>query len=248
VTKKRKPADQPPKPQDPQKPADVTPKFRPLDLPKFPKLSDLSALKPDARQREVSPGRQMLLEAARRASPEVQRARLEEELRQKQDLIDAAIGVMKESQAARRGKKSAVAQAKRQYALAKREHALRMKAEETTRRRTVTTPSADTHPIRPRAGKAPTPDQRKIAMYYATSGKTQTECAVDLSRTLKKPVTQPTVSKTVGRVNQWRRSQGLAAIPTRKKGVAKPVDPKVIDMGQRSDGRSERQRERKKAE
>lgn len=85
----------------------------------------------------------------------------------------------------------------------------------------------------------------QIAKLYEVSGMTQTEVAEEASRMLRRPVSQSAVHRAKVAVNRWRKANpdlGLPQIEGRKGRSrslkADTVDPKVIELGPRTDGRA----------
>ena len=79
----------------------------------------------------------------------------------------------------------------------------------------------------------------------SSSGSTQTEIAEALSRELGRPVSQGTLSRWLRQVTDWIKAGNILpdlSIPTRK---PQSIDPGVIDMGERRDRHTQRQREKK---
>lgn len=96
-----------------------------------------------------------------------------------------------------------------------------------------------------RSIRRPTEEQKKIATFYENASMTQAEIAAALQTKLQKPVCQSTVSRAVAAVNRWRKNSpdlNLPQIPTRKRKVARTMDPERLGLGARSDHRPLRQR------
>lgn len=95
--------------------------------------------------------------------------------------------------------------------------------------------------------------QKQIALAYETTSMNQTELAVKLTQlgVIRKggrsiAVSQPMVSNAIKAVNRWREARGEPLIETRKGRKAAAVDPAVLDLGPRQDGKARRQRPKKK--
>ena len=72
---------------------------------------------------------------------------------------------------------------------------------------------------------------------------TQAELAELLQGELRRRVTQPEVSRWIKRVKEWLEAGNvLPDMSGERTGKADSVDPAVIEMGRRRDGRSSRQR------
>ncbi|HUX02556.1 MAG: hypothetical protein WBD63_01130 [Phycisphaerae bacterium] len=101
---------------------------------------------------------------------------------------------------------------------------------------------AQRRPMRP-----PTDEQNQIATFYENQGYNQTKTAAWLTKYLRKPVTQSRVSRAVATVNRWRKANptlNLPQIPTRKRKVARNINPERLDLGPRTDHLAERQRDK----
>jgi hypothetical protein len=98
-----------------------------------------------------------------------------------------------------------------------------------------------------RRRRPPQTEQRNIARSYEESGKTQVEVAALLTASLRKPVSQSKVSRSIRAENRYRRANpdlNLPQIETRTRRIP-GVDPRVVGLGKRQDGLARRQRPRK---
>lgn len=94
----------------------------------------------------------------------------------------------------------------------------------------------------------PMPYMIQAYRLHTLRGGKQAEVADWMSKELGKPVEQAVVSRWLKRVRKWIEAGNvLPDIPTsnsRPNGRAIPMDPGIIDAGQRTDGRTPRQRDR----
>jgi hypothetical protein len=74
-------------------------------------------------------------------------------------------------------------------------------------------------------------------------GKTQVEIAEILTRELKRPVDQGTVSRWIGSVKKWREAGNkMPSLPEPARRKPTPVDPSHLDLGPRQIPTTKRQR------
>jgi hypothetical protein len=97
------------------------------------------------------------------------------------------------------------------------------------------------------------PSKAAIAVYRyrLVTGKSQTELAQDpdLMKQLRRAVDQGTISRWLNQVKRWIEAGNvlpdLTVTPDTK---PTPMDPEQIDLGERQDGRSKRQRGRRNSD
>jgi len=101
--------------------------------------------------------------------------------------------------------------------------------------------------------RPPMPHQKQIALAFEMMGISETELAATLTQTgvVRKggkviAVSQSMVSRAIAAENRRRRDAELPEIKTRKGRKAAAVDPAVLEIGERQDGRARRQRGKKK--
>jgi hypothetical protein len=94
--------------------------------------------------------------------------------------------------------------------------------------------------------KQPSEDAFKAYRLSIATGKNQTELAEILATELKRPISQGQVSKWLTQVKAWLEAGNV--LPDLLKPLneqPKGIDPEVLDMGKRQDGRAERQRSKR---
>jgi hypothetical protein len=101
----------------------------------------------------------------------------------------------------------------------------------------------------PRSLKEPTAEAFKAYRALVVTGKTQKQLAQLLTEELKRPIHQGTVSRWVNQVSDWLEAGNVLpdlSEPLRKRPTV--MDPERIDLGERQDGRSKRQRGRRNSD
>lgn len=115
-------------------------------------------------------------------------------------------------------------------------------------------PSVQQRPIAPCAQvktivKQPSKNALTAYRVWLVTGKTQNELAEMLTKELRRFVCQGTVSRWIDQAQRWLEAGNvlpdLSPSPNKK---PLPMDPERIDLGQRQDHRSERQRERRNSD
>jgi hypothetical protein len=97
--------------------------------------------------------------------------------------------------------------------------------------------------------KQPSNDAFTAYRVWVATGIIQEELAEMLTKELKRPVHQGTVSRWIDQVKSWLEAGNVLpdlSPPLNKKPTA--IDPERIDLGERQDHRSERQRERRNSD
>jgi hypothetical protein len=102
-----------------------------------------------------------------------------------------------------------------------------------------------------RALKKPHESAISVYRYWLLTGKKQEELAADpqLMKQLRRTVTQGTISRWLKRVAKWIEAGNvLPPLPDTPDLKPPPIDPGLIDQGQRRDGRAKHQRGRRNAD
>ena len=102
-------------------------------------------------------------------------------------------------------------------------------------------------PVKPSRASLKEPTKDAFAAYkvHKLLGKNQPETATILTKQFSRPVTQGQVSRWCKAVAKWTAAGGLVPPELTMNPTVRSVDPDVLEMGQRVDGRTPRQRERR---
>lgn len=93
--------------------------------------------------------------------------------------------------------------------------------------------------------KEPTTEAFAAYRVHKLLGKKQSETATILTKEFHHPINQGQVSRWCTAVARWTESGGLMPPELTMNPTVRSVDPDVLDMGKRVDGRTPRQRERR---
>jgi hypothetical protein len=107
------------------------------------------------------------------------------------------------------------------------------------------TTGADAETLTPPSLKEPDKEAFSAYRVHKLLGKNQTETAEMLTREFCRSINQGQVSRWCKAVRKWIAAGGLMPSEPMTKPTVSSVDPNVLDMGKRADGRTPRQRERR---
>jgi hypothetical protein len=101
----------------------------------------------------------------------------------------------------------------------------------------------------PQSRKEPSKDAIAAYRLKLLTGQTQTELAEQLTKELKRPIDQGTVSRWLRQVKVWLEAGNVLPDLTATPGTKPmPMDPERIELGERRDGRAKHQRGRRNSD
>ena len=100
----------------------------------------------------------------------------------------------------------------------------------------------------PKPPKQPSQDAFTAFNLYATGDYNQQQVADTIIKKQHRLCSQGQVSRWIRQVNRWNKAFGFPVVNTRKKKAPNAVDPQVIELGKRTDGKSKISRPQKSDE